>query len=88
MPSARQEAGQRRVAQLLREYGCIPQEAPDGPIVTKFGPLALAQAIEQELNRCADMGWPKLTLHMDVPDALALAKFLRVAVSALQGKGL
>jgi hypothetical protein len=51
--------------------------APDGPIVHRFDPVLLAQAIDQELARCAVMGWPKISLHMDVRDAMLLARLLR-----------
>lgn len=71
-----QEGGARAVEKMMSQYGCLPS-APDGPIVAEFNPKALAKAIEQEVKRCHDYGWPKITLHMDVSDAAKLAHFLR-----------
>jgi hypothetical protein len=51
--------------------------APDGPIINSFNSLQLAQAIEHEANRCAVSGFTKISLHMDVADAVKLASALR-----------
>jgi hypothetical protein len=75
-PITQQEAGRLRVAHLLSTYGCIPP-APDGPIVSEFNPRELARALEHELCRAKLTGWSKITLHMDIEDAVKLAKFLR-----------
>ena len=71
-----QEGGARAVQRLIKTYGCLP-DAADGPIVPRFTPKAVAHGIEQEIVRAGDYGWSKITLHMDIPDALELAKFLR-----------
>lgn len=71
-------AAERRIGQLLARPGGIPP-APDGPIVLP-GPnqwAELAACIETEAANYGSLG--KITLHMDVPDALALAAFLRNA---------
>lgn len=65
-----------RVQALIDRYGCLPP-GPDGPKIEEFSPGKLADAIEQELERCAAMGWAKLTLHMDAADARKLANHLR-----------
>jgi len=75
-PISMQEAGRTRLQQVLSTFGCIPP-APDGPAIPEFEPLALAQAVEHELHRCGMVGWSKVTLHMDVQDAVALAQYLR-----------
>lgn len=66
------------VENLIAKYGCLPT-APDGPIVEHFDCIALAQAIESEVQRGALVGWSKITLHMDMFDALELARVLRKA---------
>jgi hypothetical protein len=71
-----QEGGARAVEKLIQTFGCLPS-APDGPIIARFDPRALAAAIECEMQRGAEYGWSKITLHMDMPDALMLAKYLR-----------
>lgn len=50
---------------------------PDGPILQKFDPLELAAAIEQEVSRAAIHPNPRVSMHMGIADALALAAFLR-----------
>jgi hypothetical protein len=72
-----QLAGKRIVEQLLAKYGCLPS-GPDGQIIEEFSPSAFAEALEQELNRCALYGWPKITIHMDVPDARLLLQYFRI----------
>lgn len=69
-------AGAEKVAKLIQRYGCLP-DAGDGPVLPRFEPLAVAKAIEGELLRARDYGWSKITLHMDIPDAVLLAKQLR-----------
>jgi hypothetical protein len=73
-----QEAGKRRIAQLIQTYGCLP-DAPDGPRLERFDAEALATAIDQEIARSIEYGWSKLTIHMDIPDARLLASYLRRA---------
>lgn len=48
----------------------------DGPVVERFEPRALASALEQEVQRAMEVGWPKISLHMDVADAKKLALYL------------
>ena len=72
-----QIAGKRIVEQLLAKYGCLPS-GPDGPIIAEFSPSAFAEALEQELDRCALYGWPKITIHMDAPDARLLLQYFRI----------
>ena len=72
----KQEGGAQAVERLIRTYGCLPATV-DGPIVLKFAPTALAKAIEQEVKRAGAYGWDKITMHMDLIDAVQLAKFLR-----------
>ena len=63
---------------LIAKYGCLPT-APSGPLVDHFDALAVAQAIEREAERSSLVGWTKITLHMDLHDALKLAATLRKA---------
>lgn len=71
-----QEGGKRIVEKLIQTYGCLPS-ATDGPIVPQFDPIALEQAIMQEVKRAGEYGWSKITIHMDIPDAVLLANFLK-----------
>ena len=67
-----------RIERLYREHGHIP-DAPDGPIISQFDPMALANAIESEVSRAekANGRCSKVSLHMDPRDALELARRLR-----------
>jgi len=67
----------QKIAEIFAKYGCIPINAPDGPVVEHFEPQAVAAAIEQEITRARVYGWTRITLHMDVADALMLAQCLR-----------
>lgn len=71
-----QEGGKRHVEKMMQTYGCLPSAA-DGPLLPTFQPKPLAAAIEQEIKRAGEYGWSKITLHMDIPDAVKLAGFLR-----------
>lgn len=63
--------------QSIRRAGGIEQlPIIDGPALETFEPCALAGAIEQEVSRARREGWPKISLHMDIDDALALARAL------------
>lgn len=53
------------------------RKAPDGPILEAFQPEALAAAIEHEMVRTAHLPRQKITIHLDPPDAMLLAQFLR-----------
>ena len=53
-------------------------DAPDGPLLATFEPVAVAAAIEQEILRARTNGWPRISLHMDLVDAAALAHALKV----------
>jgi len=71
------EAAKAQIAKLIQTYGCVPVNAPDGPVVERFDPERLSDAIQSELNRATESGWTKITLHMDLLDAALLAKHLR-----------
>lgn len=49
----------------------------DGPRLDKFDVHLLAQAIESEVARAKENGWPKISLHMDLEDAYLLAQVLK-----------
>lgn len=70
------KAGARIVEGLLRQFGCLPS-APDGPVIPRFNPDALADAIEHEVRRAGEYGWSKVTVHLDIPDAVLLMNFLK-----------
>ena len=71
-----QTALKSRVEAMMASGQPIP-DMPDGPYLEIFKPVALAQALEFEVNRCAGMGWDKVTLHMTPDDAMRLASHLR-----------
>ena len=69
-------AGKARVARQLDAFGCLPSIQPLTTL-PKFSPLELAQAIEANLNEAGVYGHTKITVHLDLPDAHALAAALR-----------
>lgn len=68
------------VSQAIKRHGGVENlpPAPDGPLVATFEPRAVAAAIEQEIFRARMNGWPRITIHMDLVDAAALANALKV----------
>ena len=56
--------------------------APDGPTLEAFNAFELAAALEHELRRAGERGNTKISTHMNLIDAAALAAFLRRAVAA------
>lgn len=71
-----QEQQRQAIIERVKNGGQL-QTAPSGPILPRFDPLALAAALECEVERANIMGWTKLSIHMDAYDAVQLAKFLR-----------
>lgn len=71
------ELEKEAVARAFKRHGGVLPDAPDGPILPGFDPRALAEAICEEIERCGLMGWPRISLHMDVLDAAQLMQFLR-----------
>lgn len=67
------QADIRRIVDAVKEG----KPAPDGPIISTFSPEAIAHALEQEVARSMALPNPKISIHMDIEDALLLAKFLR-----------
>lgn len=64
-------------AALRRHGGVHNLPIVDGPIIPKFDPYYLAEALDQEIARSIEVGWPKISLHMDLLDAKRMALFLR-----------
>lgn len=62
---------------LIRTANQVPLQAQQGTLLAHFSPIALARAIEQETVRAQAQGWRKLTLNLDIADAIKLAQFLR-----------
>lgn len=61
----------------IRRAGGVDQlPLIDGPVLERFHPRALAAALEEEVSRARANGWPKVSVHMDIDDALALAREL------------
>lgn len=61
---------------VLAQKGLIAP-FPDGPLLPRFDALELAQALERLLTECAERGHTKVSLHLDLIDAQALATALR-----------
>lgn len=74
--SKTQGAGSARAQKIIDTFGCLPAIQPMTAI-PRFDPLALAQGIEANLQEAGDYGHTKITIHLDLPDAHALAQFLR-----------
>lgn len=72
----KQEGGARAVEKMIQTYGCLPSIG-EMTTITEFQAAELAQGLEAEINRAGDYGFTKITLHLDLPDAAKLAKYLR-----------
>lgn len=75
-PGSSNQAGARAIESLMAKYGCLPAIG-DGPVIERFDAAQLADALFKEIARSDEYGWPKITLHMDRPDAMLLANFLK-----------
>jgi hypothetical protein len=72
------DAERRRVERLIESKQIGPM--PEGPLLERFDPIALADALEQQATRALLVfDVPKVDLRMDAADALALAAWLRQA---------
>ena len=69
-------AGSAAIHRIIDRFGCLPSITPMTTL-PRFSPLELAQGIEANLNEAGDYGHTKITLHLDLLDAKALAQFLR-----------
>ena len=68
----------RGVEEAIKRHGGIHNlPVVDGPVIPRFDPYRLAEALDQEIARAGEIGWTKISLHMDVQDAMKLARFLR-----------
>jgi hypothetical protein len=68
-----------RVQKIIDTFGCLPSVTPMTTL-PRFSPLELAQGLEQNINEAGVYGHTKITIHLDLPDAHALAQFLRSRV--------
>ena len=68
----------RGVTEAIKRAGHV-EKLPiiDGPSLEKFSARALADALDQELARALDIGWTKISIHMDLRDARSLSLFLK-----------
>lgn len=71
-----QNAGAAQVHRIIDRFGCLPSIEPLNTLA-RFDPLEVAQAIEANLAQSAIYGHVKITIHLDLPDAHALAQALR-----------
>ena len=72
----RNTQGKARVQKIIDTFGCLPSVQPLSTL-PRFNALELAQAIEANLNESAVYGHTKITIHLDLLDAHALAQALR-----------
>lgn len=70
------DAAKQRVNNILDKFGCLPSITPLTTL-QRFDPLEVAQALEQNLSEAGKYGHTKITIHLDLPDANALARALR-----------
>ena len=68
----------RGVTEAIKRAGHV-EKLPiiDGPSLEKFSARALADALDQEIARALDVGWTKISIHMDLRDARSLSLFLK-----------
>jgi hypothetical protein len=66
--------------EAIRRVGGVQNlpPAPDGPTIDIFDPRELSRIIKQEIIRSRANGWPRISIHMSLDDALALARALEV----------
>lgn len=68
---------EKNIIQAVNAAGGIDNlDIIDGPRLEAFDAKQLAQALKDEVQRAKQTGWSKVSLHMDLEDALALAKHL------------
>ncbi len=67
---------ERKMLQAAHDTRRGTAEIMDGPVLEKFDVHRLAQLLEQECRRARAQGLPKVSLHMDVDDALKLSHVL------------
>lgn len=72
----RNSQGKARVQKIIDTFGCLPSVTPMTTL-PRFSPLELAQGLEQNINEAGLYGHTKITIHLDLPDAHALAQCLR-----------
>ena len=63
-----------KIANAMRRGLDVPMA--DGPRIERFDPHKIAAAIEMEVARAKVNDWQKVSLHMDLSDALKLARIL------------
>jgi hypothetical protein len=71
------EQGKRWVSKMMETHGCIPGLSDGGTTIIEFRPQELAQALASEIGKAAATGLTKITIHLDLPDAALLARFLQ-----------
>lgn len=72
------KVSERGVQEAIRRAGGVDRlPLVDGPVVPEYSRRHLADALDAEIARCAEVGWTKVSLHMDVRDAMLLARDLR-----------
>lgn len=71
------EQGKRWVQSMLDRHGCIPALSDGGTTIAAFSPEALGQAILDEVAKASQFGFTKITLHLDIPDAVKLGRHLK-----------
>jgi len=66
------------VLRAIKRVGGV-DKLPDvsGHYVPKFEPRALAEALEREIARAVENGFTKVSVHMDLSDAVAMARYMR-----------
>ena len=71
-----QRAGARQVEKLIQQYGCLPA-TPDGEMLSHYTRVGFVAALDAEIRKARDYGMPKLTIHMDLLDAVPLLHDMR-----------
>jgi hypothetical protein len=67
-----------RVLAIIDRYGCLPPLSSECTAsLAAFDREALAQVLERMVRQAGVYGYSKITVHMDLADAIALAQELR-----------
>ena len=68
----------RGVEDAIRRAGGVDRlPVVDGHLLERFDPGRLGTVLDLEIARAVEIGWTKISLHMDLADARQLARFLR-----------
>lgn len=64
------------VEKLIQQFGCLPSLV-DGQKIPGYERVAFITALDAAITTAHEFGQPKLTIHLDLPDAARLLADMR-----------